>query len=135
MPEFPTKLFFFCEVEPGSGGETPIVLSHLVYERMKAKFPEFVARLEEYGLIYTRVLGEGDDPSSPIGRGWQSTFLTKDRSVAEERFVVSFGYLHMDSNILTLSSVNLALALIECQCFFYHYCSHAIYEGRYPPIS
>ncbi|THU55708.1 hypothetical protein C4D60_Mb11t09410 [Musa balbisiana] len=70
---------------PGSGGETPIVLSHLVYERMKAKFPEFVARLEEYGLIYTRVLGEGDDPSSPIGRGWQSTFLTKDRSVAEER--------------------------------------------------
>ncbi|XP_009383473.2 clavaminate synthase-like protein At3g21360 [Musa acuminata AAA Group] len=85
VPEFPTKLFFFCEVEPGSGGETPIVLSHLVYERMKVKFPEFVARLEEYGLIYTRVLGEGDDPSSPIGRGWQSTFLTKDRSVAEER--------------------------------------------------
>ncbi|KAJ8510206.1 hypothetical protein OPV22_000640 [Ensete ventricosum] len=85
VPEFPTKLFFFCEVEPGSGGETPIVLSHLVYERMKAKFPEFVARLEELGLIYTRVLGEGDDPSSPIGRGWQSTFLTKDRSVAEER--------------------------------------------------
>ncbi|KAG6512670.1 clavaminate synthase-like protein At3g21360 [Zingiber officinale] len=85
VPEFPSKLFFFCEVEPGSGGETPIVLSHLVYEKMRARFPEFVDRLEEQGLIYTRVLGEGDDPSSPIGRGWQSTFLTKDRSVAEER--------------------------------------------------
>ncbi|XP_004302856.1 PREDICTED: clavaminate synthase-like protein At3g21360 [Fragaria vesca subsp. vesca] len=85
VPEFPSKLFFFCEVEPGSGGETPIVLSHIVYERMRDKYPEFVEKLEEHGLIYTRVLGEGDDPSSPIGRGWKSTFLTKDKGIAEER--------------------------------------------------
>ncbi|WVZ72641.1 hypothetical protein U9M48_021066 [Paspalum notatum var. saurae] len=85
VPTFPSKLFFFCEVEPKSGGETPIVLSHYVYKRMQEKFPEFVAKLEKDGLIYTRVLGEGDDPSSPIGRGWQSTFLTKDKAVAEER--------------------------------------------------
>jgi hypothetical protein len=37
---------------------------------MKEKFSDFVEKLEEHGLIYTRVLGEGDDPSSPIGRGW-----------------------------------------------------------------
>lgn len=85
VPEYPSKLFFFCEVEPGSGGETPIVLSHIVYERMKEKYPEFVQRLEQHGLIYTRILGEDDDPSSPIGRGWKSTFLTKDKEVAEER--------------------------------------------------
>jgi len=85
VPTFPSKLFFFCEVEPKSGGETPIVLSHYVYKRMKENFPEFVEKLEKDGLIYTRVLGEGDDPSSPIGRGWQSTFLTKDKAVAEER--------------------------------------------------
>ncbi|XP_077217807.1 2-oxoglutarate (2OG) and Fe(II)-dependent oxygenase superfamily protein [Tasmannia lanceolata] len=85
VPEYPSKLFFFCEEEPGRGGETPIVLSHLVYERMKERFPEFVERLEEHGLVYTRILGAGDDPSSPIGRGWQSTFLTKDKSTAEER--------------------------------------------------
>ncbi|MCQ6512929.1 TauD/TfdA family dioxygenase, partial [Vibrio parahaemolyticus] len=77
--------FFFCEVEPKIGGETPIVLSHYVYKRMKEKYPEFVEKLEKDGLIYTRVLGEGDDPSSPIGRGWHSTFLTKDKSIAEER--------------------------------------------------
>ena len=75
-------------MEPGSGGETPIVLSHLVYEKVKERHPEFVERLEENGLLYTRVLGEDDDPSSPIGRGWKSTFLTKDKSVAEERFVI-----------------------------------------------
>ncbi|CAI9114217.1 OLC1v1014881C1 [Oldenlandia corymbosa var. corymbosa] len=85
VPEYPSKLFFFCEVVPATGGETPIVLSHIVYERMKEKYPEFVDKLEEHGLIYTRVLGEDDDPSSPIGRGWISTFLTKDKSVAEER--------------------------------------------------
>lgn len=85
VPEFPSKLFFFCEVEPGTGGETPIVLSHIVYERMKAKYPEFVQRLEERGLMYTRVLGEDDDPSSPIGRGWKSTFLTQDKTTAEKR--------------------------------------------------
>lgn len=85
VPEYPSKLFFFCEVEPAEGGETPIVLSHVVYERMMEKYPEFVEKLETEGVIYTRVLGEEDDPSSPIGRGWKSTFLTKDKTVAEER--------------------------------------------------
>lgn len=85
VPEFPSKLFFFCEEEPRRGGETPIVLSHYVYERMKERYPDFVEKLEKHGLIYTRILGQGDDPSSPIGRGWQSTFLTKDKSIAEER--------------------------------------------------
>jgi hypothetical protein len=47
-------------VEPKSGGETPIVLSHYVYKRMKEKFTEFVEKLEKDGLIYTRLLGEGD---------------------------------------------------------------------------
>ncbi|KAL1197439.1 Clavaminate synthase-like protein [Cardamine amara subsp. amara] len=85
VPEFPSKLFFYCEIEPKSGGETPIVLSHIVYERMKIAHPEFVQRLEEHGLVYVRVLGEEDDPSSPIGRGWKSTFLTHDKNVAELR--------------------------------------------------
>ncbi|XP_010665891.1 clavaminate synthase-like protein At3g21360 [Beta vulgaris subsp. vulgaris] len=85
VPEFPSKLFFFCEIEPKNGGETPIVLSHIIYERMRTKHPEFVQQLEEHGLMYVRVLGEGDNPASPIGRGWKSTFLTDDKSVAEQR--------------------------------------------------
>lgn len=95
------KLFFFCEEEPQSGGETPIVLSHRVYERMRERYPEFVERLEKHGLIYTRILGAGDDPSSPIGRGWQSTFLTNDKAIAEERSdlfyysLLLFFYTHM----------------------------------------
>ncbi|XP_061364742.1 clavaminate synthase-like protein At3g21360 [Gastrolobium bilobum] len=83
--EFPSKLFFFCEVEPGSGGETLIVLSHVVYNRMKDKYPDFVDRLEEHGLLYIRVLGKDDNPSSPIGRGWKSNFLTSNKAIAEQR--------------------------------------------------
>ncbi|CAL1378286.1 unnamed protein product [Linum trigynum] len=85
VPEFPTKLMFFCEVEPRSGGETPIVLSHMVYERMKEKYPEFVDKLEEEGLLSNRILAEEDDPSSAIGRGWKSIFSTNDKHVAHER--------------------------------------------------
>lgn len=85
VPEYPAKLFFYCDVPPASGGETPIALSHRVYDKMKEKYPDFVGKLERDGLVYVRVLGAGDDPSSPIGRGWQSTFLTTDRAVAEQR--------------------------------------------------
>ncbi|KAL3511736.1 hypothetical protein ACH5RR_024453 [Cinchona calisaya] len=85
VPVYPSKLFFFCEVEPGTGGETPLVLSHIVYKRMKEKHSEFVQKLEEHGVIYVRVVGEEDDLSSPIGRGWKRTFLTEDKAVAEER--------------------------------------------------
>ncbi|XP_034696887.1 clavaminate synthase-like protein At3g21360 [Vitis riparia] len=81
----PSKLFFFCEVEPGSGGETPIALSHVIYERMKEKYPEFVQKLEDHGLIYIRRLADQDDLSSVLGRGWKSTFLTDDKTTAEKR--------------------------------------------------
>ncbi|KAK1578230.1 hypothetical protein Q3G72_028630 [Acer saccharum] len=84
-PEPPSKLFFFCEVAPTSGGETPIILSHVVYERMRDKYPEFVENLENHGLIYSLLLGKDDDLSYIAGRGWKSTFSTDDKSVAEER--------------------------------------------------
>lgn len=99
--EFPSKLFFFCEVEPASGGETPLVLSHVVYERMKEKYSEFVERLEKHGLLYTRVLQNDDNPASPVDRGWKSTFSTTDKTLAEQRF-------------LSILLITLFLFLLEC---------------------
>eukprot|EP00871_Galdieria_phlegrea_P000117 jgi/Galph1/1105/GphlegSOOS_G5763.1 len=83
-PSFPTKLFFYCDVEPGKRGETPILRSSLIYEHMAAKYPSFVKALEEKGLRYTRILPMEDDPSSPIGRGWKSTYGTSNCSEVEE---------------------------------------------------
>lgn len=79
----PGVLFFFCLKAPQEGGETPIVLSSLVYERIKDEFPEFVAELEEKGVRYVRFLPEEDDPSSAIGRGWKSTFAVEEKGEAE----------------------------------------------------
>lgn len=84
-PKYPSHLFFFCERPPTTGGETPIVVSNEVYKRMKEQFPEFVAKLEEVGVRYTRYLGDGDDHTSTIGRGWQSTWLTQDKEEAERK--------------------------------------------------
>ncbi|KAL8138693.1 hypothetical protein V2J09_004694 [Rumex salicifolius] len=83
IDEHPSKAFFYCQVEPESQGETPIVLGHIVYRRMKANHPDFMDRLEKHGLLYTRVLPDGPDPSSILGRGWQSTFGTHDKHIAQ----------------------------------------------------
>ncbi|KAI3777870.1 hypothetical protein L1987_47673 [Smallanthus sonchifolius] len=85
VPDPPTKLFFFCEEEPGRGGETPIVLSRIIYEKMKDKHPEFVAKLEEHGLTYIKIAGDDDDPSSFTGSSWKSAYKTDDKNIAEER--------------------------------------------------
>lgn len=79
----PGVLFFYCAVAPRRGGQTPLVLSHLVYERVRKEFPAFVAALEEKGVRYVRVLGRADDPSSAIGRGWVSTFGVEEREEVE----------------------------------------------------
>ncbi|KAJ3416355.1 hypothetical protein HDV05_001923 [Chytridiales sp. JEL 0842] len=85
VPVYPTKVFFFCETAASEGGQTPILPSFLAYQKIKERQPEFIRKLEEKGVIYTRVLPAEDDPSSPIGRGWKSTFQTTDKAVAAEK--------------------------------------------------
>lgn len=80
----PGTLFFYCQQAPPAGGETPIVLSHLVYERIRSEFPDFVRALEDKGVRYVRVLPTEDDPSSAIGRGWKSTFAVQTKEAAEK---------------------------------------------------
>jgi alpha-ketoglutarate-dependent taurine dioxygenase len=84
VPKFPQHLMFFCELPPKSGGETPIAYSPMVYNRIREALPDFVRKLEEKQVRYTRVLPDGDDPQSAIGRGWQSTYQTQDRKHAEQ---------------------------------------------------
>lgn len=86
-------MFFFCEEEATSGGETALLVSHFVYERMKEKHVEFVEKLEKVGLKYTQIMEEEDDISSEIGRGWKSTFRATDKIAAEQRFLSSSSYI------------------------------------------
>ena len=84
VPKFPEHLMFFCEFPSKSGGETPIAYSPMVYNRISKVLPDFTQKLEEKQVRYTRVLPDGDDPQSAIGRGWQSTYQTQDRKHAEQ---------------------------------------------------
>ncbi|KAJ3207100.1 hypothetical protein HDU67_007683 [Dinochytrium kinnereticum] len=82
VPRYPKTIFFFCHVEPKEGGETPLCPSDIAVERLRQVNPEFVEKLEAKGVVYTRVIPEIDDPSSPIGRGWVSTFGSTSREQA-----------------------------------------------------
>ena len=79
VPEPPTHLFFYCDIPSEIGGETPILPSNEIYQRMVERFPEFMQKVEELGVRYIRVMPCEDDPTSAIGRGWKSTFLTDSR--------------------------------------------------------
>lgn len=87
VPKYPQTLFFYCDVAPTDGGETPILRSDILYQKVVQKHPDFCKRLEDLGVVYYRVIPEEDDPNSSIGRGWKSTFCgsnSKDRDGAEK---------------------------------------------------
>ncbi|KAK9066214.1 hypothetical protein SSX86_013535 [Deinandra increscens subsp. villosa] len=83
--EFPSKLFFYCEEEPGKGGETPVVLSHVIHDKMKERHPELVAKLEEHGVTYVTTVGDDDHSSAIGGISWKSAYMTDDKNVAIQR--------------------------------------------------
>ena len=83
VPHPPDYIVFYCDIPPAGGGETPIVLSNRVYQLARQRCPEFLARVEELGVRYRRIMPERDDPSSAIGRSWKSTYQAETRSEAE----------------------------------------------------
>lgn len=60
------------------------MLSPVIYERMQEQYPEFVRRLEEHGVIYSRVMTREDRAESAIGRGWEATFGVDSREKVEQ---------------------------------------------------
>jgi alpha-ketoglutarate-dependent taurine dioxygenase len=83
VPNPPAYIFFYCDVPPETGGETPIVLSNRVYQRFYDINPGFADRMEAQGARYVRVMPAQDDDSSPIGRSWRATFQADAREQAE----------------------------------------------------
>jgi hypothetical protein len=107
VPTYPSKIFFYCEIPAQANGATPILRSDLLYTAISKRYPEFARKLEAKGVRYTRVLPAEDDPSSPIGRGWKSTFLTTDKQEAEVKanaLGVQLEWLP-DGNVKSISAV------------------------------
>lgn len=107
VPEPPTHLFFYCEIPSEIGGETPLLPSAQICKRMSDRFPEFMQQVEEQGVRYVRIMPCEDDPSSAIGRGWKSTFLTDSKDEAEKKLLAlgsSWEWLE-NGDLKTITSV------------------------------
>ena len=88
-------LFFYCDIAPPSGGETPIILSHIIHRLMSEREPEFVERLAKEGLRYVRIAPEENDVTSALGRGWKSTFYAKTLEEGEHNAIEVNIYYYM----------------------------------------
>eukprot|EP01018_Ginkgo_biloba_P040830 Gb_08596 [translate_table: standard] len=88
--DFPTKLAFYCEIAPPEGGQTAILWSHKITQKMEQKYPELIRKLEKVGLMYSTTLPPEDDPND-FRHGWQTHFQTKDKEEAEKKAAKS-GY-------------------------------------------
>ncbi|MCL4107101.1 UNVERIFIED_CONTAM: hypothetical protein GTU68_039093 [Idotea baltica] len=90
-PVYPSRIFFFCEIAAEEGGATPICRSDVLYDRLAAEFPKFIADCEAKGLRYTNVMPGVDDAASGMGRSWQSTLSVETKAEAEAR-MTELGY-------------------------------------------
>lgn len=90
-PIYPSRLFFFCEQPAETGGATPLCRSDVLWERLQAAEPAFAQACREKGLRYTNVMPPDNDPTSGMGRSWQSTLRARTREEAEQR-LASLGY-------------------------------------------
>jgi alpha-ketoglutarate-dependent taurine dioxygenase len=69
---WPRKIFFYCDVPPRQGGETPIVDCREVLDAIE---PEIRERFISRKVRYVNNLHGGYG----IGRSWQATFETEDK--------------------------------------------------------
>mmetsp|Transcript_44357 Transcript_44357/g.53595 ORF Transcript_44357/g.53595 Transcript_44357/m.53595 type:complete len:659 (-) Transcript_44357:197-2173(-) len=82
-PDPPQYVFFYCDIPTSCGGETPIIDSTLVYRFVANEHPDYMTKLKKCGVRYVRTLPSRDDPSSPIGRSWKSTWCVDSREELE----------------------------------------------------
>jgi alpha-ketoglutarate-dependent taurine dioxygenase len=78
--KWPLKIFFYCAIQPTSGGETPIADVRRVYARIDPEIRERFARL---GVMYVRNLNDSSRGTS-LGLAWQTVFQTSDKTLVEE---------------------------------------------------
>ncbi|KAF2495042.1 taud/tfda taurine catabolism dioxygenase [Lophium mytilinum] len=72
---FPGVLFFFSEKVPEQGGQTPLLSSLELYDRLAADLPEFLKDLSEKGIIGRQYFPAKDDPEAGhIGWNWKDSY-------------------------------------------------------------
>ena len=84
-PIYPSRLFFFCEHAADNGGATPICRSDVLWEQLEARSPRFARDCAAKGLRLLERHAVASDPTSGMGRSWQSTLAAGSPAEAERR--------------------------------------------------
>ncbi len=84
-PIYPSKLFFFCELAPDSGGATPICRSDILLAHLQEEIPDFLADCENKGIRYSQTMPAENDLESGQGRSWRSTLSAESIKEAEAK--------------------------------------------------
>lgn len=79
----PDRLFFCCLIPSETGGQTHLADGRQILAGLD---PTVRHRFEERGVIYLQHLWDADG-SPGIGKSWQDTFETRDRSAVESYLV------------------------------------------------
>lgn len=83
MRKWPMKVFFYCDLPPESGGETPICSTRTFMERLS---PRIIEKFSKLGVKYLRNYDGG------IVTNWKQAFSTSDRKTVERVCIES----HLD---------------------------------------
>jgi len=84
-PNPPHKIFFYCDNPPDTDGQTPILHSHNLYNKITEHYPEFVEKLEKCGFIWHTRKTPHDRSDSIAGRGWKSSYSVTTKEELEEK--------------------------------------------------
>ncbi|KAL2212050.1 taud/tfda taurine catabolism dioxygenase [Sarocladium strictum] len=72
---FPGILFFNSQKVPDEGGQTPLLSTIELYDRVKEELPEFLANLIEKGIAGRQYYPAKDDPEAKtIGWNWRDSY-------------------------------------------------------------
>jgi alpha-ketoglutarate-dependent taurine dioxygenase len=81
----PSKLIFFCEVPPYAKGETPVLLSSRIVDRVRTENSEFYQALKTKHVRYIRTIDDRSQCKNEYQKSWQDIYDSDDKSEAESR--------------------------------------------------
>lgn len=102
--KWPSKILFYCETPPESGGETPVADCRLILKKLK---PEIVDKFERFGVKYTRYL----KGSKGVGKSWMDTFETTNKNTVEKYCLENSIEFRWENDFLFLSQIGYGVAI------------------------
>ncbi|PLB52043.1 taud/tfda taurine catabolism dioxygenase [Aspergillus steynii IBT 23096] len=85
----PEIIFFYAQIVPEKGGQTPLLSSLELYDRVKTEIPEFYDELVAKGIIGQQHYPSPDDPDwREIGWNWKDSYgftIQETDSLATQR--------------------------------------------------